>query len=309
MTSLSTSQATAEPATGTADADRPVEDRAARIERLREAAYRIRLNALTMGEVQGQGYIGQALGVADVLAVAYTDQLRLPTRRTRTGRTATGSCSRSATTPSRCTRRWPRPGSSRSRSWRPTAPTSPGCRCRAWRPTRRAWRSPAARWATAWRSPPGWRSGCATRATRPGCTTCCPTASSTRARRGRRRCRPPTTTWTTSPRSSTSTPCRPTAPPKASCAPSRSPTSGRRSAGTRCGSTATTSKRSSTPSTSCARTAARPAVLICDTRIGCGVPLLETREKAHFMRVSPSTSGRSPATSSPQDRDTKGQNR
>jgi transketolase len=29
-----------------------------------------------MGEVQGQGYIGQALGIADVLAVAYTDQLR-----------------------------------------------------------------------------------------------------------------------------------------------------------------------------------------------------------------------------------------
>jgi transketolase len=75
MTSLSTSQATAEPATGTADADRPAEDRNARIERLRKAAYRIRLNALTMGEVQGQGYIGQALGVADVLAVAYTDQL------------------------------------------------------------------------------------------------------------------------------------------------------------------------------------------------------------------------------------------
>jgi transketolase len=29
-----------------------------------------------MGEVQGQGYIGQALGVADVLAVLYKDQLR-----------------------------------------------------------------------------------------------------------------------------------------------------------------------------------------------------------------------------------------
>jgi transketolase len=28
-----------------------------------------------------------------------------------------------------------------------------------------------------------------------------------------------------------------------------------------------------------------PGVLICDTRIGCGVPLLEGREKAHFMRV------------------------
>jgi transketolase len=29
-----------------------------------------------------------------------------------------------------------------------------------------------------------------------------------------------------------------------------------------------------------------PSVLICDTRIGRGVPLLETREKAHFMRVA-----------------------
>jgi transketolase len=34
-------------------------------------AYRIRRYALRMGEVQGQGYIGQALGYADVLAVAY----------------------------------------------------------------------------------------------------------------------------------------------------------------------------------------------------------------------------------------------
>jgi transketolase len=38
---------------------------------LRECAYRIRRYALRMGEVQGQGYIGQALGWADVLAVAY----------------------------------------------------------------------------------------------------------------------------------------------------------------------------------------------------------------------------------------------
>ena len=28
-----------------------------------------------------------------------------------------------------------------------------------------------------------------------------------------------------------------------------------------------------------------PSVLICDTRVGSGVPLLENREKAHFMRV------------------------
>lgn len=43
---------------------------------LEERAYRIRRNALRMGEVQGQGYIGQALGVADILAVLYKDQLR-----------------------------------------------------------------------------------------------------------------------------------------------------------------------------------------------------------------------------------------
>ena len=38
---------------------------------LAERAYRIRRNALRMGEVQGQGYIAQALGIADVLAVSY----------------------------------------------------------------------------------------------------------------------------------------------------------------------------------------------------------------------------------------------
>jgi len=38
---------------------------------LTERAYRIRRNALRMGEVQGQGYIAQALGIADALAVVY----------------------------------------------------------------------------------------------------------------------------------------------------------------------------------------------------------------------------------------------
>lgn len=38
---------------------------------LAERAYRIRRNALRMGAVQGQGYIAQALGIADVLAVSY----------------------------------------------------------------------------------------------------------------------------------------------------------------------------------------------------------------------------------------------
>jgi len=39
--------------------------------RLAERAYRIRRLALKMGAVQGQGYIAQALGIADVLAVSY----------------------------------------------------------------------------------------------------------------------------------------------------------------------------------------------------------------------------------------------
>ena len=38
---------------------------------LAQCAYRIRRYAVRMGEVQGQGYVGQALGYADVLAVAY----------------------------------------------------------------------------------------------------------------------------------------------------------------------------------------------------------------------------------------------
>ena len=65
------------PSTTTAPAPaNRAETEAERIERLRAASHRIRRNALQMGEVQGQGYIGQALGVADILAVAYTDQLR-----------------------------------------------------------------------------------------------------------------------------------------------------------------------------------------------------------------------------------------
>ncbi|QKZ24673.1 transketolase [Streptomyces chartreusis] len=39
----------------------------------------MRHHVLNMGEVQGQGYVGQALGVADMLAVTYVDQLRYRT--------------------------------------------------------------------------------------------------------------------------------------------------------------------------------------------------------------------------------------
>lgn len=40
-----------------------------------DAAYRIRHHALNMGEVQGQGYVGQALGAADIFATVYASQL------------------------------------------------------------------------------------------------------------------------------------------------------------------------------------------------------------------------------------------
>ena len=41
------------------------------LQELTQVAWRIRRYAVRMGEVQGQGYVGQALGYADVLAVAY----------------------------------------------------------------------------------------------------------------------------------------------------------------------------------------------------------------------------------------------
>lgn len=43
---------------------------------LAQRAYHIRRHALRMGEVQGQGYIAQALGISDVLAVSYFHALR-----------------------------------------------------------------------------------------------------------------------------------------------------------------------------------------------------------------------------------------
>ncbi|WP_343464993.1 transketolase [Pantoea sp.] len=43
---------------------------------LRQRATHIRRHALLMGQVQGQGYIGQALGAADLLAVSYFHALK-----------------------------------------------------------------------------------------------------------------------------------------------------------------------------------------------------------------------------------------
>jgi transketolase len=45
--------------------------KAGQIAELQQRAYHIRQHALRMGQVQGQGYVGQALGAADLLAVSY----------------------------------------------------------------------------------------------------------------------------------------------------------------------------------------------------------------------------------------------
>lgn len=62
----------------TTDSEQPRDDRpfARSNISLRERAYKLRRHALRMGEVQGQGYIAQALGIADVLAVSYFHALR-----------------------------------------------------------------------------------------------------------------------------------------------------------------------------------------------------------------------------------------
>lgn len=46
-------------------------------DRMLTHAWRIRRFALRMGEVQGQGYVGQALGWADILAVAYCHAMNI----------------------------------------------------------------------------------------------------------------------------------------------------------------------------------------------------------------------------------------
>src|SRR5689334_16752595 len=54
----------------------PRSGRVMRAHAVEAAAYRMRHHVLDMGEAQGQGYVGQALGAADMLACVYADQLR-----------------------------------------------------------------------------------------------------------------------------------------------------------------------------------------------------------------------------------------
>lgn len=46
-----------------------------RLKAATDAAYNIRMGVLEQGEAQGEGYVGQGLGAADILAVVFRDQL------------------------------------------------------------------------------------------------------------------------------------------------------------------------------------------------------------------------------------------
>ena len=154
--------------------------------------------------------------------------------RTRTGRTATASCSPSGTTPSPLYAAFAEAGidpgrGARDLRLRRLAPADVGHGLlhpghgdlrRVARPRARRRHGHGPRPA-----PPGQR--------RPASSTCSPTASSTRAPRGRPPCRAPTTGWTNlTRRRRRQRACRPTARPPACCASSPSRTSGAPSAGT-----------------------------------------------------------------------------
>ena len=126
---------------------------------LTERAYNIRRHALRMGQVQGQGYVGQALGAADLLAVSYFHALRYqPENPEWEGRDrfylSIGhyAIALYAALIEGGVIRW--------MSWKPTVRMTAVCRCRAWPLTPRAWRSPVARSGTDWgsRSAPDWDS-------------------------------------------------------------------------------------------------------------------------------------------------------
>jgi transketolase len=69
-----TTTETLEPTASAEDA--PATSFEERVRACRDAAYRIRRGVLVEGEAQGEGYVGQALGAADLLAVVYRDALR-----------------------------------------------------------------------------------------------------------------------------------------------------------------------------------------------------------------------------------------
>ena len=175
------------------------------------------------------------------------------------------------------------------RAARPTAPTTPGCRCRAWPATHPGWRSPAGRSATVCPSRSAWRSACATAAPSSRVYNFLSDGELERGLDlGGGRWVRSTTSSATSPPWSTSTPCRPTAPPPACCRiePIHDKWAAfgwsvQRVDGNDVAALVAALDRADAE----APPVGRPSVVLCDTKIGYGVPLLENRTKAHFMRI------------------------
>lgn len=145
------------------------------------AAWRIRRYALQMGEVQGQGYIGQALGYADVLATAFSHAMTYrPEDPEWEGRDRFllshghyaiayyAALLEAGIIPEAELETY---GSDDSRlPMSGMATYTPG------------WRCPAARWGRGCPLPSAWRLGCGRNRARPGSTTPCPMGSWTKGR-------------------------------------------------------------------------------------------------------------------------------
>lgn len=152
------------------------------------AAWRIRRYALQMGEVQGQGYIGRALGYADVLATAFSHAMTYrPEDPEWEGRDRFllshghyaiayyAALLEAGIIPEAELETY---GSDDSRlPMSGMATYTPG------------WRCPAALWGRGCPLPSAWRLGCGRNRARHGSTTPCPMGSWTKGRHGRQRCR------------------------------------------------------------------------------------------------------------------------
>ncbi len=257
---------------------------ASRIATVEQFAYRMRHNVIDMGEEQGQGYVGQALGAADIFATVYADRLRYraddPAWEGRdrfllsTGHYAIGLYAALAEAGIIPRSELQTYGSDDSR-----------CRCRRCPRTPPAWKFPAAPSATA--SPS--RSGCA-RAAPPALHR--PRLQLPVRRRTRRGLdvggghgRPPP------PARQSHRDGRHQRPPGRRCdlhVLSTEPVHDKWAA---CGwhvervdgNDVTALVRAF--DNAAAESDGKPSIILCDTRVGKGVPLLESREKAHFMRI------------------------
>lgn len=139
-------------------------------------ARNIRRHALRMGQVQGQGYVGQALGAADLLAVAYFHAARIDPanpeweRRDRfylsIGHYAIALYAALIEADVIPEEELETYGSDDSRL--------PMSGMAAYTP---AWKLPAVRWVMGWASRSAPASGSSARVRTAGCTTCCPMAS------------------------------------------------------------------------------------------------------------------------------------